>query len=583
MFQRRLSRLIPRRLRWRLVLGFALTVALLQAALIVTERVLVRDALIHSVQQNLEDTVRTGLAGPDFSRSLTKQWLALGNAGAGEKNGISGGSSGKVGSAPSPPLSAAAQQVFLAADATSLLPSLTSSLALPDQPIAMVDGHGHVLTQTATLAGDRARPRPLAPTVSRSLLAAALPRAASLKRAWVTQVSTADGPYLLLLWPAQEPVLDLQPTDEQLTKVLSLLKHEAKGVPDPSARALLQRLHPAPLLVLIARRLGDTQQTVDTVTAISLGGALAVMVVAALISMLMVGRALRPLSTITLGAERLAHGDYRHRLGLDAGADEVGRLATAFDRMTSAIGAAFSQQRRFVADASHELRTPLTALRGYTDILLLGVGEDRVTADRVLHAMQEDLGRMSRLVNDLLTLARLDGGAPLQWELIDVAELLDAAAQEGHAIARDRQRILREPVPAGLTVRGDRDRLRQVLSNILGNACAYSPPGGTIWLGAEAGERLATITVRDDGPGIPPADLARLGERFYRGDMARGRHTGGTGLGLAIAKSIMEAHEGTLAIASEVGRGTLMTLQLPLIQPGTPDLVPVTASRPGTE
>ncbi|MGH2410647.1 MAG: sensor histidine kinase, partial [Chloroflexota bacterium] len=226
---------------------------------------------------------------------------------------------------------------------------------------------------------------------------------------------------------------------------------------------------------------------------------------------------------------------------------------------------------------------PLTALRGYTDILLLGVGEDRATADRVLHAMQEDLGRMSRLVNDLLTLARLDGGAPLEWATIDVADLLDAAAQEGRAIARDCRRILREPVPTGLAARGDRDRLRQVLSNILGNACAYSPPGSTIWLGAAVGERLAMITVRDDGPGIPPADLDRLGERFYRGDAARGRHTGGTGLGLAIAKSIMEAHGGTLAIASELGQGTMVTLQLPLIQPGTPASVPVNVSRPAAE
>ncbi|HVA91010.1 MAG TPA: ATP-binding protein [Chloroflexota bacterium] len=583
MIARRLGRLAPRRLRWRLVLGFVLTVALLQAVLIVAERVLVRDALVRSVQQNIEDTVRTGLAGPGFSQSLTKELMTLGSAGVVEKNSTSGASPGKVKATPSPPLSAAARQVFLAADVTSLLPSLTSSLALPDQPVAMVNGLGQVLTQIATLAGDRARPRPLAPTVLRSLLAAVVPRAANLTRACITQVSTADGPYLLLLWPTQEPVLDIQPTKGELTKVLSLLKDGEKDAPDPSAGALLQRLHPSPLLVLIARRLDDTQQTVDTVTAISLGGALAVMVVAALISMLVVGRALRPLSTITRGAERLARGDYRHRLALDAGADEVGRLATAFDRMASAIGAAFSNQRRFIADASHELRTPLTALRGYTDILLLGVGEDRATADRVLHAMQEDLGRMSRLVNDLLTLARLDGGAPLQWEPIDVAGLLDAAAQEGRAIARDRRRILHEPAPAGLAVRGDRDRLRQVLSNILGNACAYSPPGSTIWLEADAGEHVATITVRDDGPGIPPSDLDRLGERFYRGDMARGRHTGGAGLGLAIARAIMEAHGGTLAIASELGRGAMVTLRLPLIQPGMPASVPETVSRPGAE
>jgi signal transduction histidine kinase len=178
--------------------------------------------------------------------------------------------------------------------------------------------------------------------------------------------------------------------------------------------------------------------------------------------------------------------------------------------------------------------------------------------------MQEDLGRMSRLVDDLLTLARLDGGAALRLSPILLADLLAAAAHEGRTISAGRQRIVEVPVPGDLVVWGDRDRLRQVLSNLVGNACAYCPPGSTIMLGAVRCDDWAVVTVRDDGPGIPNADLARLGERFYRGDAARSRRTGGTGLGLAIARAVVEAHGGTLSIDSTPGVGTAVTVRVPL-------------------
>jgi signal transduction histidine kinase len=121
-----------------------------------------------------------------------------------------------------------------------------------------------------------------------------------------------------------------------------------------------------------------------------------------------------------------------------------------------------------------------------------------------------------------------------------------------------------EPVPECLAVWGDCDRLRQVLSNVVGNACTYCPPGSTVTLCAAARASQAALVVRDDGPGIPPADLARLGERFYRGDAARSRGTGGTGLGLAIARGIAAAHGGALAIESALGVGTTVTITLPL-------------------
>jgi two-component system OmpR family sensor kinase len=194
--------------------------------------------------------------------------------------------------------------------------------------------------------------------------------------------------------------------------------------------------------VLLARSLADTEQAVKTVTTVSIIGAAAVLLLTILLALLVVRSALKPLATITGGVERLAEGDFDYRLAATAGTDEVGRLATAFDRMAGAISVAFATQRRFVADASHELRTPLTALRGYTDVLLLGVREDPDTADRVLHAMQDDLTRMTRLVNDLLTLARLDREGSLRLEPLDFRTILDSAQSEAAVLAGDLHTVI---------------------------------------------------------------------------------------------------------------------------------------------
>jgi signal transduction histidine kinase len=297
---------------------------------------------------------------------------------------------------------------------------------------------------------------------------------------------------------------------------------------------------------------------------ISLAGAAVVLALTIALSLLVVRSSLRPLATITGGVERLALGDYNYRLAAPGGIDEVGRLASAFDHMAGAISVAFATQRRFVADASHELRTPLTALRGYTDVLLLGIRDDPTTADRVLHSMQDDLTRMSRLVNDLLTLARLDGESSLQLQPVALQALLFAARDEAEIIAGESHTVTIDTTDEPMTVLADRDRLRQVLSNVLGNAGSYATPGTPIRISAARHGGTVVVSIIDQGPGIPAKDLERLGERFYRGDAARSRRTGGTGLGIAIARGIMRAHGGSLEIDSFEGRGTTVTIKLPL-------------------
>jgi signal transduction histidine kinase len=488
---------------------------------------------------------------------------------------------------------------------TDRLPTFAQALALPDQPVAMLDGQGDVLATSAPASlSARGQGHSRATTVLASLLRTAAGHLRQLPAAgWSGQVATPDGRYLLLLVPTQVQVIgdrratgDLQsPASQILLKtmlaalsaqgggkdVLVSAPGDAKGNVGGMALAqmgLLRTLHPSPLVVMIAGSLAATENTVATVTIISLGGALAVIVLATLLALLVVGTALRPLATITGGAERLATGDYGHRLNLESGTDEVGRLATAFNRMAAAIAAAFATQRRFVADASHELRTPLTALRGYTDVLQMGVGaDDRATTEGILGAMQEDLGRMSRLVDDLLMLARLDGGAALRRDRLPLAGLLGAAADEGRVLGGGAQEIVLDAVPDDLVVWGDRDRLRQVLSNIVGNACAYSPPGSRVRLSAVRADPWAVLCVEDNGPGIGATELSRLGERFFRGDAARSRRTGGTGLGLAIARGIVAAHDGVLAIDSTPGRGTTVTVRLPLLAQPSP-----AGSRAGT-
>ncbi len=220
----------------------------------------------------------------------------------------------------------------------------------------------------------------------------------------------------------------------------------------------------------------------------------------------------------------------------------------------------------FIANVSHELRTPLTSIIGYLEALLDGAHDDAVRREEFLRTMKTHADRLNALVADLLQLSQIESGE-YRWrrEAVDVAELARRSTELVAPLARRKQITLRGPdQTTGIEVTADSEKLTEVLLNLLDNALKYTEDGGTVEVTVEAGDGMAVIRVLDTGLGIPPADLERIFERFYRVDRARSRALGGTGLGLSIVKHIVEAHGGTVAVDSRLGRGSTFTVRLPL-------------------
>ena len=227
-----------------------------------------------------------------------------------------------------------------------------------------------------------------------------------------------------------------------------------------------------------------------------------------------------------------------------------------------------NMRREFVANVSHELRTPLTSVKSYTETLLDGAMEDTEITEKFLKVINEETDRMVRLVKDLLLLSQHDSGLKLSMAPIEPEELVRACIGRLHLLAADKRLNLvcerMEGLPNPLIVQGDRDRLEQLLLNIVGNAVKYTPAGGRIRVILAPQEGKLAIRVHDTGIGIPEKDLGRIFERFYRVDKARSRQMGGTGLGLAIAKEIALLHGGSIHAQSRMNEGSVITVLLPI-------------------
>lgn len=273
--------------------------------------------------------------------------------------------------------------------------------------------------------------------------------------------------------------------------------------------------------------------------------------------------ALAPLQLMIRTCSRIARGDLSQRVNLPRHRDEIGKLATSFDEMVAQLDETFAAQRQFIADASHELRTPLTAIAGSLDVILLGPEGDPKTTHRMLNGMRRELQRLTRLVNDLLTLSRLDAHPSLQIQTVDLSALAREVAEQIKPVADSR--TIQIESSGDTHVQGDSDKLKQVLLNLVDNAVRFTDPkSGEIRMGVYDSLRSVRLTVSDNGSGISPEAQPHLFERFYRVDKARARASGGSGLGLAIVQAIVLAHGGTVEpVKSAIGRGSVFAVSIP--------------------
>ncbi|MGH2494088.1 MAG: ATP-binding protein [Ktedonobacteraceae bacterium] len=275
-------------------------------------------------------------------------------------------------------------------------------------------------------------------------------------------------------------------------------------------------------------------------------------------------RAFRPILHLTRTAREIKAGDLHRRVPIPRSRDEVHQLALTLNEMIGRLDQAFTQQRRFVADASHELRTPVTVIRSITDVAL----EEPLSLDEyseVLREINVESERLGSLINDLLVLARADEEqVPLDREPVRLDLLAYDVAATMEPLAKERGIDLRVQALEPATVSGDTARLIQVLMGLVDNALTYTNAGGTVSLSVEVRDAVACLTVQDTGIGIAGEDVAHIFERFYRADPARSRAAGGSGLGLSIAHWVAQAHGGSIEVQSQVGQGSTFTVTLPL-------------------
>ena len=285
------------------------------------------------------------------------------------------------------------------------------------------------------------------------------------------------------------------------------------------------------------------------------------------------------LGDLSRAAGRLAQGDMAARVGMAHGSDEIGRLATAFDDMAEQLEQAFARERaleagrrELISAVSHDLRTPLSTTRAMVEALADEVVTDRSDVQRYLGLILHDIQHLSRLIDDLLELSQIDSGAlHLRCVPVDVAQLVSETVAAYQAPAAENDVHLEEAVASSVEparVEGDPDRLQRVLRNLLDNALRHTPAGGTIQVQAARAGGQVQVSVSDSGPGVAEADLERIFDRFYRGELSRRREessaaASGAGLGLAIARGLVQAHRGRIwAEPSPLG-GVSVQIRLP--------------------
>ena len=331
--------------------------------------------------------------------------------------------------------------------------------------------------------------------------------------------------------------------------------------------------------MVIALPLKQTNQVVALVGVLTFAFGLATLAAAIAMTWVIVTRTFEPLARVEQTAAKIAAGDLSQRIEDYNPSNEIGNLAISLNTMLAQIESSFNAQakseakmRRFVGDASHELRTPLVSIRGYSELYRQGALPNDEAVATAMGRIESESKRMGQLVEDLLTLARIDERRESKLAPFDLFHLAVDASNDAYATSPDREVSLvgltDDMAPTSAPVIGDESRMRQVVANLLTNAMRYTPAGTPLEIAVGVredvpGYPLSVIEVRDHGPGIHGEDRERVFERFYRTDTSRSRETGGTGLGLSIVAAILEQHDGSVHIEETSGGGATFVISLP--------------------
>jgi len=486
----------------------------------------------------IEGTYERALAADVHSATSDEQaWLAQW-----EKQPTSTGFGGVVatpgtGATTVPPTRGGASSSGLVATAgrvprgTRLNAAVLSDRLGPDVYVEVIDGDGRVVFQRPSGSNSSQDPAPILPSV--------LPVQASPPS---PQFGTHHGVYV-----PDRPAFEV-PTRVRGTTY----RVEAVAVPGGT--------------LITAVPLDPTDQTLASLIHVEVIVSIVVVLALLFLALWIVRFGLRPLEEMTETAGAIAAGDLTQRVRSPEERGEVGRLGSALNGMLSQIEAAFAERtssesrlRRFVADASHELRTPLTSIRGYAELLRKGAFDDEDSRRRAAERIEHEASRMGLLVDDLLLLARLDQGRPLEQFIVDLGTVVHDAVEAARAADGDREISL--DVSGSVLVAGDAARLRQVFDNLLRNAIVHTPARTAVQVSVRRDGPRAVVSVADQGPGLAADQAARLFDRFYQGSEAR---TGeGTGLGLSIVAALSAAHGGRAYVHSAPGDGTVFTVELP--------------------